>query len=155
MIETRNLIERKRSRDRTLAAMAQSSLNTPKKRHVRGFTAAILALLRLASRRNSKTTAAASDEEVKSPAAKAKKLLMSKTMPFSPRRKKNNKKNAREGSDGEEGVWQKAILMGDKCEPLDFSGVIYYDIKGEQLNEIPMRSPRASPLPGYLTRRRE
>ncbi|KAF7134751.1 hypothetical protein RHSIM_Rhsim08G0138100 [Rhododendron simsii] len=50
--------------------------------------------------------------------------------------------------DGE--LWQRTILMGDKCQPLDFSGVIYYDSKGNQLAEVPMRSPRASPLPGYL-----
>ncbi|XP_062160073.1 uncharacterized protein LOC133867351 [Alnus glutinosa] len=53
---------------------------------------------------------------------------------------------------GDGGVWQRTILMGDKCEPLDFSGVIYYDSDGKQLNEVPIRSPRASPLPGYLTR---
>ncbi|OAY59297.1 uncharacterized protein LOC110626680 [Manihot esculenta] len=53
---------------------------------------------------------------------------------------------------GDGGVWQKTILMGDKCQPLDFSGVIYYDSTGKQLNEIPLRSPRASPLPGYLTK---
>ncbi|EEF50652.1 conserved hypothetical protein [Ricinus communis] len=53
---------------------------------------------------------------------------------------------------GDGGVWQKAILMGDKCQPLDFSGVIYYDSCGKQLNQLPLRSPRASPLPGYLTR---
>ncbi|KAB1212676.1 hypothetical protein CJ030_MR5G009718 [Morella rubra] len=56
---------------------------------------------------------------------------------------------------GDGGVWQRAILMGDKCEPLDFSGVIYYDSCGNQLNEVPSRSPRASPLPGYLTRARK
>ncbi|CAK7349788.1 unnamed protein product [Dovyalis caffra] len=53
---------------------------------------------------------------------------------------------------GDGGVWQKAIMMGDKCEPLNFSGVIYYDSCGKQLNEVPLKSPRASPLPGYLTR---
>ncbi|KAE8124994.1 hypothetical protein FH972_019832 [Carpinus fangiana] len=53
---------------------------------------------------------------------------------------------------GNGGVWQRTILMGDKCEPLDFSGVIYYDSDGKQLNEVPLKSPRASPLPGYLTR---
>ncbi|PRQ16463.1 hypothetical protein RchiOBHm_Chr7g0184511 [Rosa chinensis] len=53
---------------------------------------------------------------------------------------------------GDGGVWQRSILMGDKCEPLDFSGVIYYDSKGQQLNGAPLRSPRASPLPGYLER---
>ncbi|KAM3703289.1 hypothetical protein ACJW31_04G084900 [Castanea mollissima] len=53
---------------------------------------------------------------------------------------------------GDGGVWQRSILMGDKCQPLDFSGVIYYDNNGRQLNEVPLKSPRASPLPGYLTR---
>lgn len=53
---------------------------------------------------------------------------------------------------GDGGVWQRSILMGDKCEPLDFSGVIYYDSKGQQMTGVPIRSPRASPLPGYLER---
>lgn len=53
---------------------------------------------------------------------------------------------------GDGGVWQRSILMGDKCEPLDFSGVIYYDSKGHQLDGAPLKSPRASPLPGYLER---
>ncbi|GMJ06588.1 hypothetical protein like AT1G49000 [Hibiscus trionum] len=54
---------------------------------------------------------------------------------------------------GDGGVWQRSILMGDKCQPLDFSGVIYYDSRGNQLDELPVRSPRASPLPGYLAQR--
>lgn len=54
---------------------------------------------------------------------------------------------------GDGGVWQRAILMGDKCQPLDFSGVIYYDSTGKQLEELPPRSPRARPLPGYLARK--
>ncbi|KAK4349992.1 hypothetical protein RND71_029305 [Anisodus tanguticus] len=51
---------------------------------------------------------------------------------------------------GDRGLWQRGILMGDKCEPLDFSGVIYYDSNGNRLSEVPMRSPRASPMPSYL-----
>lgn len=54
---------------------------------------------------------------------------------------------------GDGGVWQRAILMGDKCQPLDFSGVIYYDETGRKLDQLPLRSPRASPMPGYLDRR--
>ncbi|KAE8724985.1 putative inactive tRNA-specific adenosine deaminase-like protein 3-like isoform X1 [Hibiscus syriacus] len=49
---------------------------------------------------------------------------------------------------GDGGVWQRAILMGDKCQPLDFSGVIYYDSKGNQVEEP---SPRDSPMPAYLS----
>ncbi|VVB00815.1 unnamed protein product [Arabis nemorensis] len=52
----------------------------------------------------------------------------------------------------EHGVWQREILMGGKCEPLDFSGVIYYDCNGRQLKELPPRSPRGTPLPNYPTR---
>lgn len=55
---------------------------------------------------------------------------------------------------GDGGVWQRNILMGDKCQPLDFSGVIYYDENGKKLNQVPARSPRASPMPGYLARAR-
>ncbi|XP_044477427.1 uncharacterized protein LOC123204699 [Mangifera indica] len=62
---------------------------------------------------------------------------------------------SREEDFGDGGVWQRAILMGDKCQPLDFSGVIYYDSRGKRLSEVPLRSPRASPLPGYLARRQE
>ncbi|XP_022736727.1 uncharacterized protein LOC111289723 [Durio zibethinus] len=71
-------------------------------------------------------------------------------------RKKPGEENGKDVGEefGDGGVWQKAILMGDKCQPLDFSGVIYYDGKGNQLDELPIRSPRASPLPGYLAQRR-
>lgn len=48
---------------------------------------------------------------------------------------------------GEGELWQRTILMGDKCQPLDFSGVICYDSNGKQLSQLPPRSPRASPLP--------
>lgn len=51
---------------------------------------------------------------------------------------------------GEGGLWQKSILMGDKCRPPEFSGAIYYDSYGNQLPELP-KSPRAaSPLPSFL-----
>ena len=65
---------------------------------------------------------------------------------------KNRHRELEEDDWGDGGVWQRSILMGDKCQPLDFSGVIYYDNNGRQLDEVPLKSPRASPLPGYLTR---
>ncbi|KAK7304197.1 hypothetical protein RJT34_15316 [Clitoria ternatea] len=77
-----------------------------------------------------------------------KKLLSninSKTLSFL---QKKNKKKREDDEWGHGGVWQKAILMGDKCEPLDFSGVIYYNSNGKQVNEMPVKSPRASPMTG-------
>ncbi|KAG1342729.1 hypothetical protein COCNU_05G009580 [Cocos nucifera] len=51
----------------------------------------------------------------------------------------------------EEGVWRRSILMGEKCQPLNFSGVIYYDADGRKLSEVPPpRSPLRSPLPSNL-----
>uniref|UniRef100_A0A0D9VK45 Uncharacterized protein n=1 Tax=Leersia perrieri TaxID=77586 RepID=A0A0D9VK45_9ORYZ len=48
----------------------------------------------------------------------------------------------------EDGVWRKEILMGERCQPLDFSGVIYYDAEGRRLEQPPPpRSPLRSPLP--------
>ncbi|XP_031097226.1 uncharacterized protein LOC116001495 [Ipomoea triloba] len=55
---------------------------------------------------------------------------------------------ASEAGGGGEGLWQKAILMGEKCQPPEFSGVIYYDYSGNRVSELP-RSPRASPLPRF------
>ncbi|XP_010497524.1 PREDICTED: uncharacterized protein LOC104774748, partial [Camelina sativa] len=57
-----------------------------------------------------------------------------------------------EEDEEEYGVWQREILMGGKCEPLDYSGVIYYDCSGHQLKEVPPRSPRASLVPERPTR---
>ncbi|KAE9604443.1 hypothetical protein Lal_00031970 [Lupinus albus] len=52
----------------------------------------------------------------------------------------HKKKNNKEGEEwGNGGVWQKEILMGDKCEPLDFSGLITYDSNGKQVNKIPLK----------------
>ncbi|KAF8083843.1 hypothetical protein N665_0749s0007 [Sinapis alba] len=88
-----------------------------------------------------------------------KELLMtlsSKAMTMVGRRKtcysggyKSEKKRVAgmEEEEEEHGLWQREILMGGKCEPLDFSGVIYYDCNGRQLREAPPRSPRRTPLP--------
>ena len=98
-------------------------------------------------------------ESPRSPLATPKRLfsqISNKAMGLAYRnqeRKRHVGDDEKEDENGDGGVWQKAILMGDKCQPLDFSGVIYYDSSGKQVNEVPLRSPRASPLPGYLTRR--
>jgi hypothetical protein len=48
----------------------------------------------------------------------------------------------------EDGVWRKEIMMGERCQPLEFSGAIYYDAEGRRLEQPPTpRSPLRSPLP--------
>lgn len=57
-----------------------------------------------------------------------------------------NKNKLRDGGgDGldEDDVWRKAIMMGEKCQPLEFSGVIFYDYSGNRVSEMP-KSPRAN-----------
>ncbi|KAH0991180.1 hypothetical protein GBA52_002663 [Prunus armeniaca] len=85
----------------------------------------------------------------------SKKLVASfsnKAIPFV-HKNKGGRENFSQGDEvedgfGEGGVWQRSILMGDKCQPPEFSGAIYYDSSGNQLSELPPRSPRvASPLP--------
>jgi hypothetical protein len=34
-------------------------------------------------------------------------------------------------------LWKKTILMGEKCQPMEFPGAIFYDDKGNRLNEPP------------------
>ncbi|XP_057508378.1 uncharacterized protein LOC130791253 [Actinidia eriantha] len=79
--------------------------------------------------------------------------ISNKTIPFIHDRKteaeeKIGNEKAEEGF-GEGGLWQKTILMGEKCQPPEFSGVIYYDCQGNRISEMPPRSPRASPLPSF------
>lgn len=49
---------------------------------------------------------------------------------------------------GEGGLWQKKILMGEKCQPPQFSGVLFYDSDGNRISELP-RSPRAMHVGRY------
>ncbi|KAF3792345.1 hypothetical protein EJ110_NYTH00508 [Nymphaea thermarum] len=62
------------------------------------------------------------------------------------------KAGARAPSEDEEadGVWKRAILMGERCQPPDFSGAIYYDERGKRLPKFPPKSPRgSSPLANF------
>ncbi|KAJ8631138.1 hypothetical protein MRB53_024461 [Persea americana] len=47
----------------------------------------------------------------------------------------------RKGDEEEDAVWKKTIMMGERCRPLDFSGRIDYDTEGNQLPQVPQRSP--------------
>ncbi|KAK9118436.1 hypothetical protein Scep_016529 [Stephania cephalantha] len=83
-----------------------------------------------------------------SPLASSKQLLTSisnKAIAFT-HKKKAESDDVAGGGFGDGGLWQRSILMGEKCQPPDFSGVIYYDSYGKQLSEMPPRSPRATPL---------
>ncbi|KAK7391428.1 hypothetical protein VNO78_19844 [Psophocarpus tetragonolobus] len=53
-------------------------------------------------------------------------------------------------------LWKKTILIGQKCKPLEFSGVIFYDSEGNNLSEPP-KSPRFafSHSPTFSPRRGE
>ena len=54
------------------------------------------------------------------------------------RKRRNNNGDETSFGGEDDGVWRKSILMGDKCEPLDFSGVIYYDCNGNMLSHLVM-----------------
>lgn len=42
-------------------------------------------------------------------------------------------------------MWQRSILMGERCEPPAFSGLILYDEHGNLVQELPWKSPRTVP----------
>ncbi|KAK7281678.1 hypothetical protein RIF29_09873 [Crotalaria pallida] len=113
------------------------------------ITTIITVLAKRVSRLPRKLKVAVADSD-----RKPKKLVTKisrKTSSFGQKKSKNKK--GEESGDG--GVWQKGIMMGDKCVPLNFSGVIYYDSKGKQVNEIPIKSPGANAVTGYFIRRRQ
>ncbi|KAK2968005.1 hypothetical protein RJ640_001008 [Escallonia rubra] len=111
---------------------------------------------RRASRASKKLVASNSRIGSKSPLTRPKQLLATISSKAANRRHKKKggeefdaQREEGEGGFGDGGLWQRSIMMGDKCQPLNFSGVIYYDSDGKRLSEFPTRSPRASPLPSY------
>ncbi|KAI3451820.1 hypothetical protein Pfo_008485 [Paulownia fortunei] len=61
-----------------------------------------------------------------------KALLMAKMISW---RKVQDRGGAEEFDDGDGAVWKKTIMKGEKCRPLEFSGRISYDSKGNLLPE--------------------
>uniref|UniRef100_A0A7N0UE17 Uncharacterized protein n=1 Tax=Kalanchoe fedtschenkoi TaxID=63787 RepID=A0A7N0UE17_KALFE len=102
---------------------------------------AVVALCAKSSRRKAKANVP------KSPLASPRRLIAtisSKAGGISFMKKKG------EGNDGEEdegfgegGLWRNTILMGEKCQPLEFPDAIFYDSYGNRVSEMP-KSPRAS-----------
>ncbi|KAJ1284517.1 hypothetical protein BS78_03G210200 [Paspalum vaginatum] len=56
--------------------------------------------------------------------------------------------------DGEPCVWRRAILLGRRCQPLEFTGAIHYGCEGQRLWQP--RTPPLSPVHpselGYMDR---
>jgi hypothetical protein len=41
--------------------------------------------------------------------------------------------------DGDEEIWRRSIIMGERCRPIDFSGKIMYDCEGNLIPESTQR----------------
>ncbi|KAG8056051.1 hypothetical protein GUJ93_ZPchr0001g31316 [Zizania palustris] len=53
-----------------------------------------------------------------------------------------------DADDDEPCVWQRTILLGRRCQPLEFPGAIHYDSEGKMLLQAP-RSPPSSPARSF------
>lgn len=85
----------------------------------------------------------------RTPLASPKQLFVTLSNKAAPllHRKKASEEEKQDSSVASGGLWQREILMGEKCQPLDFSGVIYYDKQGKPTDGIPPRSPRGGTSP--------
>ncbi|XXG74347.1 hypothetical protein AAC387_Pa07g3089 [Persea americana] len=100
------------------------------------------------SRRIGSGEASGSRLGARTPLSALRKLLMTlsdKAAPLLHRKKIAGEE--KQDSYGAGGLWQRDILMGEKCQPLDFSGAIYYDNQGKRLTGLPPRSPRGGSSP--------
>ncbi|RLM92821.1 uncharacterized protein C2845_PM08G20230 [Panicum miliaceum] len=50
-----------------------------------------------------------------------------------------------DGDGDEPCVWRRTILLGRRCQPLEFTGAIHYDCEGQRLRQ-PRTPPQSSPL---------
>ena len=50
-----------------------------------------------------------------------------------------------DGGDDGPCVWRRTILLGRRCQPLEFTGAIHYDCEGQRLWQ-PRTPPQSSPL---------
>jgi len=72
----------------------------------------------------------------------SKKLLISRKWGRKEDEEEAYDRAVMEEEGGGDSVWQRSILMGERCQPPDFPGVIIYDNKGNRLPQFPPRSPR-------------
>ncbi|KAJ7525516.1 hypothetical protein O6H91_17G054300 [Diphasiastrum complanatum] len=47
-------------------------------------------------------------------------------------------------------LWRRTILMGEKCEPPEFSGLILYDNNGNRIPEFPAKLSKAASNPEMM-----
>ncbi|KAL6614846.1 hypothetical protein ACP70R_037116 [Stipagrostis hirtigluma subsp. patula] len=82
---------------------------------------------------------------------KLRKLKDAAQRPWSKRigERKRGKDDGGDDMDGDEPcVWRRTILLGRRCQPLQFTGAIHYDSEGQRLWQprTPPRSPLLSPI---------
>ncbi|XAR51476.1 hypothetical protein NMG60_11006110 [Bertholletia excelsa] len=80
-----------------------------------------------------------SEEEVSSAGLQSRSIV--KTTSW---RKVQGEDEDEGGLEGEEAVWRRNIIMGEKCRPLDFSGKILYDSDGNLLPTATQERGRSS-----------
>ncbi|KAI8534537.1 hypothetical protein RHMOL_Rhmol10G0098000 [Rhododendron molle] len=71
----------------------------------------------------------------------SKALLMVKMISWS---KVRDDEEEEEEMDGDEAVWRRKIMMGERCRPLDFSGKILYDSHGNLLPNTPLHQSQSN-----------
>eukprot|EP00252_Welwitschia_mirabilis_P013515 TRINITY_DN29720_c0_g1_i1.p1 TRINITY_DN29720_c0_g1~~TRINITY_DN29720_c0_g1_i1.p1 ORF type:complete len:162 (-),score=10.40 TRINITY_DN29720_c0_g1_i1:249-734(-) len=73
-------------------------------------------------------------------------ITLAKKALLQARRKKEHFQRTEENQleDGDETIWRRNILMGERCRPPNFSGAILYDDKGNRLPHFPVRSSNRS-----------
>ncbi|CAM0944564.1 unnamed protein product [Alopecurus aequalis] len=110
---------------------------------------AVAALMSRCARRLSRTARRLQERRLSFPSSRAVVVPFTKKALSWPKRRKSVGTVEEWSFEApEDGVWRKEILMGERCQPLEFSGAIYYDAEGRRLGAPPPpRTPMRSPLP--------
>lgn len=86
-------------------------------------------------------------------AKRCQRRLIARGASFISSKKKTSRKGGKKvGDQAIEEVWRRTIIMGGKCDPLDFSGAVHYDSEGNRVSGPPDKSPFRSPLHVFLLR---
>ncbi|KAL9664700.1 hypothetical protein QQ045_020105 [Rhodiola kirilowii] len=116
-----------------------------------GLFITVSAIVALCAKRARRKRAVKEEMVPKSPLASPRRIIATisnKASNISFLKKKGERREEEAEGFGEGGLWQNKILMGEKCQPLDFPDAIFYDSYGNRLSEMP-KSPRASPMSAF------